>query len=338
MSTACQTAAPSAAATPSRAEICAELQTVQRDRTVYLKSRIMISNRLLALVAGNLGYRSGMEEKDRKRLFKEAAKVVAEVRAGDDSRPDTILIRAHNLAVDQFNASVAVQEEEMLWLVGKLPVAAWVKQPTQRGFGLLSLAIVVGECGDLSNYANPAKLWKRLGCAPISSNGTTAMGATWRRGKEGKLSKLEWEAAGYCPRRRSIMYVIGENLMKQNGRCGERLDGTGTAIAHAYNTRGGEKKDETEVPDAPQNTKGGDGLTGTEGTGATHNHNGSGKRADKAVDTVLNGGPYRARYDEAKASLAAKHPDYPPMRCHLHGMLLASKRLLRELWCAWRES
>src|SRR5699024_9665846 len=47
----------------------------------------------------------------------------------------------------------------------KLPVAKWVDGI--KGFGIGSLAAVIGETGDLNNYATHSKLWKRLGLAVI---------------------------------------------------------------------------------------------------------------------------------------------------------------------------
>jgi hypothetical protein len=47
------------------------------------------------------------------------------------------------------------------------------------------------------------------------------------------------------------------------------------------------------------------------------------------------GGPYKARYDQAKATIAAAHSDYKPMRCHNHGHLLCGKLLLKHLWIEW---
>ena len=51
-------------------------------------------------------------------------------------------------------------------------------------------------------------------------------------------------------------------------------------------------------------------------------------------------GPYRKEYEEARAALKLLHPndpDYPDLRCHRHGMLLATKLFLANLWCVWRE-
>jgi hypothetical protein len=196
----------------------------------------------------------------------------------------TPLILTHNSAIAEFVNMQAAIEKELVAAAKQLPAAEWVEQPEQRGFGAKFLGIVIGETGDLNNYANPGKVWRRLGAAPWTFDGKTRMGSTWRRGKEGKLPSSEWEEFGYSPRRRSIMYLIGEGLMKQN-------------------TVGG-----------------GAG----EGSGEIEN---------------CTAGPYRLRYNVKKAELAAAHADdklYPPIRCHSHGMLLAAKLLVKNLWIEWR--
>src|SRR5262245_2420385 len=48
-------------------------------------------------------------------------------------------------------------ESQMEKLARGLPAAGWVK--SVRGAGLLGLATIVAEAGDLSNFPNPAKLW-----------------------------------------------------------------------------------------------------------------------------------------------------------------------------------
>lgn len=242
-------------------EICDLLHEWQRERSVIIKSRIMLSNRLTAIVAGQNGYKSKMDESERVKLFDEARKLVKRVAAGEENHKSKSIIDIHYLGIKAFLDKESHLEKPMRTAAGELPVAAWASQ--QRGFGLLSLAIVVGEAGNLSNYSTVGKLWKRFGCAPYSYDGETKMGATWRGGREGKLPAEEWEAFGYSPRRRSIAYVIGENLVK------------------------------------------------------------------------LNKGEYRQRYETAKADAAVRHPDWIKMRCHRHGMLLATKRLLRNLWCEW---
>jgi len=202
-------------------ELCADIRELQRQRVVNLKSRIMIENRLVATVASADGYRAGLDEEDRLKRFAAARKVIEGVRGDERGETEKAiashpLIRATLPAIAGFDAMVDGYEKAMVKLVKQLPVAAWTAKPEQRGFGLLMLAQIVGECGDLAEYANPGKLWKRMGCAPIEAHGQTLMPSTWRWTKPG-LSAEEWEEAGYNPRRRSIAYLIGEGIVKQNG-------------------------------------------------------------------------------------------------------------------------
>lgn len=94
------------------------------------------------------------------------------------------------------------QARELARLATFLPVHVWQREV--RGFGELGLARIVAECGDLSNYANPAKVWKRMGLAVID-------GERQRRVTGGEAIRH-----GYVARRASIMYNIGESLLKTN--------------------------------------------------------------------------------------------------------------------------
>lgn len=95
-------------------------------------------------------------------------------------------------------------EKQLEKMARELPIwEAWAKQ--QRGFGPLSLAQIVGECGDLSDYGNPAKVWKRMGLAVINGQ------------RQRRVTDPEQAIAhGYSPQRRAIMFVISENLVKLN--------------------------------------------------------------------------------------------------------------------------
>lgn len=266
------------------AAICQQLQALQRERVSHLKSRIMLDNRLTSSVAVSLGYRSGLDEKARKEAFDSARAVICRIEdgeaAGEREERLSFLVLEAKRSIDGFDRYVKILEQAMTKLAMQLPVRAWVERPEQNGFGLKSLAVLIGECGDLANYENPGKLWRRMGCAPFESNGVNRMGARWKSAKPG-LSAAEWEEFGYSPRRRSVAYVFGENLVKQN----------------FVGDRDGEGVSETES---------------------------------------VNAGPYRRRYDEVKAAkLALQSDEWPKLRCHRHAMLLATKLLFRELWCAW---
>ena len=272
---------------PDIAEAAKELQRLQRKRSIVLKSRNMQANRLQAIVAGTLGYHSGMEEKERTKMFKQATAMIELVEKGEECGELDAIIRVTLIGIRAFEEEKAALEKEMVKLAKSLPIAKWVEHKDQRGFGHLFLAIVIGETGDLANYANPGKVWRRLGCAPWTFDGQTLMGATWKSGKEGKLPAAEWEAFGYSPRRRSIAFLVGDGIVKLNKR-----------------------------------------------------------------------GPYRKRWLEAKIAAYKSHPEWnwkpcdkcdgPGSNCgtcggtgkkcqraHRHGMLLATKRLLKNLWCEW---
>lgn len=98
--------------------------------------------------------------------------------------------------------------KEMEKLAKTLPVWAGFAEPI-KGFGARSLAVIIGEAGDLSNYANHSKLWKRMGVAVI--------GDVRQGGLRKTASKDEWIAHGYNKMRRSRMFVIGDALIKSNG-------------------------------------------------------------------------------------------------------------------------
>jgi len=94
-------------------------------------------------------------------------------------------------------------EKEMVEVAKSLPVVPWVE--SVRGFGLLGLASIIGEAGDLSNYPTVAKLWKRLGLAVIHGE---------RQQRKAGSEALEH---GYSPSRRSVVWTIGDSLFRANG-------------------------------------------------------------------------------------------------------------------------
>lgn len=91
-------------------------------------------------------------------------------------------------------------EKQLEALAESLPVwNGWAKGV--RGLGALLVAKVVAECGDLSMYANPAKVWKRMGLAVMGGR---------RQGNPEDKSAESWALHGYCPRRRSVAWFLGE--------------------------------------------------------------------------------------------------------------------------------
>lgn len=95
-------------------------------------------------------------------------------------------------------------EKRLIVLAKGLPVAPWVE--ATRGVGLLSLAAIVGEAGDLAAYGNPAKLWKRMGLAVMPDGG-----------RQRRIGGVEALDHGYSPARRSVMWNLGACIVKAGG-------------------------------------------------------------------------------------------------------------------------
>jgi hypothetical protein len=107
-----------------------------------------------------------------------------------------------DLARQVFKPMIRQKTRELARLGSMLPVHAWQKDV--RGFGEVGLARIVAECGDLSGYAGPAKVWKRMGVAVIDGE------------RQRKVTGAAALTHGYVPRRAAIMFNIGESLLKTN--------------------------------------------------------------------------------------------------------------------------
>lgn len=97
-----------------------------------------------------------------------------------------------------------IVEKRLTSLAADLPVAPWIEGI--RGVGLLSLAAIVGEAGDIGSYANPAKLWKRFGLAVMPDGD-----------RQRKVTGVEALDHGYSPSRRSVMWNVGDCIVRAGG-------------------------------------------------------------------------------------------------------------------------
>lgn len=123
-------------------------------------------------------------------------------RAEEDDSGAAVTVHALLEARDRIKPHRLVVEKTLKKLARGLPVwDAW--GAGQLGFGELSLAAIIGEAGDLSNYATVSRLWKRMGLAVINGE---------RQRKV--LSKEDAILHGYNPERRSVVWNIGECLIK----------------------------------------------------------------------------------------------------------------------------
>lgn len=86
-------------------------------------------------------------------------------------------------------------------LARELPLAAWAKEI--RGFSILALAQLVGEAGDISRYRSLPAFYKRMGLAVFD-------GKAQAKHKNAEVAKMH----GFSPQRRSIIWAIGDCLIK----------------------------------------------------------------------------------------------------------------------------
>lgn len=185
-------------------------------------------------------------------------------------------------ARDEFDAHLKRTERDMVNLAKQLPVAKWVEGIT--GFGLGSLAAIVGECGDIGEYRTVSGVWRRMGLAPFTKDGASHAGMTWRIPKwrqADALTKEEWVEFGYSGRRRSVAWNAADPIARQ------------------------------------QREWKGEGLTP------------AGKPKQKR-----DAGPYGLYLDEMKEKALAK--GWTPGHAEAHARRVMFKRILRDLWIAWR--
>lgn len=204
-----------------------QIVELQVRRRFYISTTNKVTNAGGALVRRALGWRADGEEAGRTAINNRASRVVAAAMNGKPPHADDVDV----FEDVQFDLSVLAEmirpadaareaiEKRMKKLVRVLPAYAWVLDV--RGLGDLGFAVIVGEAGDIGNYPNPAKLWKRLGLAPIEKGGETRAASTWRREKG--LDGDDWTAAGYSPKRRAEIYaVVGQPLFRaQTGKVDE---------------------------------------------------------------------------------------------------------------------
>lgn len=181
-----------------------------RVRQNWVKSRTSLTNQAKNYCR-RLAYVELGRDAEKKAVIKEAAKIYSaalgkgthpqaetafkamapQLRARDAISPD---LEAIKKTIDMYAMEILAQLPQVMAYVESVP-----------GFGIQSFAGIVGEAGDLGSYSNTAKLWKRMGLAVI--------GGERQRKKEGAAG-IEH---GYNPARRSLMWTIGDCIIKAGG-------------------------------------------------------------------------------------------------------------------------
>jgi hypothetical protein len=213
---------------PDIAETISDLRYQHRRRCYAMESRKRVHLSLLALLRTALGWSKALPLAERKRIAIRAMDLVAigEAEAtgkeapSDPAYPDwQDLILASLKARELFDRPEEEATKAMERLARLLPVYPWAK--AVKGLGDGSLAVIVAEAGDLSNYATHSRLWKRMGVA--------VMGDIRQGGLPKSAPKALWIEHGYSRTRRSRLWNVGASLIKAQIRnvkdaAGERTD------------------------------------------------------------------------------------------------------------------
>lgn len=127
---------------------------------------------------------------------------------GDPNHPLHANLLPYLAAIGPLQDQCKAYAKEMERAVKRLPIYAWTKNV--KGLGEVSLATIIGECGDIGTYKSVSAVWKRLGLAVMSGN---------RQGAPGKDATAEdWIAHGYSGKRRSVSYVASEHIIQGMGK------------------------------------------------------------------------------------------------------------------------
>jgi hypothetical protein len=198
------------------APLISAIRQLHRRRVFAMEQRKRADLALGSFLRLVLGWQRDLPDADRKRINDQAQALIAlgeaQIKGKQldieepefDAWADVILAAIGSRA--PFSQLEKASEKHMKALAQQLPVWEWAEGV--RGFGPVSLATIVAEAGDLSNYDNPAKLWKRMGLA--------VMDGVRQGGLLKSASKEAWIVHGYNRARRSRMWNVGDALIKGN--------------------------------------------------------------------------------------------------------------------------
>lgn len=202
------------AASP-HAETLYALKHHHRRRNFAMEQRKRADLALGAYLRMHFGWHAGLPAGERSAITRRASALIKDgermAKTGevpDDPEFDLLedMIAAALQARAPFAAVEKSAEKEMARLAKSLPVWTDFAEGV-RGLGAISLAVILAETGDLSDYPKKGHVWKRLGLAVI--NGVR------QGGLRKTASAEEWIVHGYNRQRRSRIFVIGDVLIKQ---------------------------------------------------------------------------------------------------------------------------
>lgn len=179
------------------------IRQLHRERQDFHRAEKSLTLQIKACCRNYCNPAGEMEFADRVKVMKKEGDIL--YKALEDDKPHPLFVQAWAhlkpffLARESMNFERSQIEKKLEKIAKELPVAPFIN--AIKGVGIGSLAAIVGEAGDLSNYATISRLWKRMGVAVIG---------------DGRQRRVEGAAAlehGYCARRRSVLWNVGNGLI-----------------------------------------------------------------------------------------------------------------------------
>jgi hypothetical protein len=201
------------------AAVIEQIRSHHRRRRFAMKIQQKLDRSLESFIRINgTEWKPDASEEERERLNKQVRAMIKKIRAGEPSDFSDVVATSDSARAPADEMRDA-SEKAMANLAKTLPVYQWIGgdgddqngQGGIRGAGALGLATIIAETGDLSNYGNPAKVWKRLGFAPYDGYA----GSSWKRPmwRPRTLTKEEWIANPFSGERYALMHQIAEWLV-----------------------------------------------------------------------------------------------------------------------------
>lgn len=215
-----------------------QLIALNRKRRFVVSQCVRMDNALGAWVRSVCGWqripedataavKTAMTKKNATALA-QAAKLLSGIRKQDTSDPLAEFVAPMVIASDAgrigFDRERELLDKTMVDLARTLPAYGWAK--SVKGFGDSSFAVLVAEAGDIGAYKSDAALRKRMGIGLA-------------KGSDGKFCRqrlISGDKAlngthGLNLRRKSVLYVIVDTILRQQWAATKELDEDGNKAA-----------------------------------------------------------------------------------------------------------
>ncbi len=196
-------------------------EDIQRARRLYkcrndiIRAHGNLTRQVTSICYHDAGYSTFLPEKERAAKMKHGTAMMKSLKSGAPEAEHLFMSAGFLLDVIEragFERQKHAIEKMMEKDVVRFGMGEFISET--RGFSSTQLANIIGEAGDLANYATVSRLWKRMGMAVIDGV---------RQSKQTDKSKALDH--GYNPSRRSAMWNIGETIIKAQIRNNKDEDG-----------------------------------------------------------------------------------------------------------------